>query len=878
MINKDSRDQKRAVIRFSGRASGWIVGLLALAALIIAVIIAVKPGGISRLFKPEGQSGEGAPQASKTQPLIVDFEGSVAAEGGVIEVKTEGSPLKGLRVEIPADAYPNAQKFKISSEPVPDIDVFRKFTPATPLIKIDNGGAYADKPMVVTLPVSAGEDEFVAPFYFDPQTGELSSVTCLGREVNTVTLLARHFSNIVAVKMSMKELDEYKQKIDTGFLPEVHGWSFTNWGTIGNFLAGNTVPGDCFGMSVASMWFYYRHPANKEKAGLITLGDNTGFPFRTPDFGDDDVRGHILVSQCQDRGGKWKSPIYETFTKHQAKYYDALQNWRNFKITMLATGKPQLVFLDDKNLTSAGHAVVAYAVVPGEDKLLVYDPNTVRTTREIRWDPNDKKFAPFRSALSAAEEKEGNFIEFELVTHVGYDMFIDWNWIQRMWGDIMENGTFPSAILPKYEIYLQEQGENDALGPKHLVAQTRDGQGVALPINSPKFTMMVESADPSMDYQWQIVELLKDSASAIGLPMNSKDAKPSWIDASSNLNSEGKAIYGISVKAKPQGRDRYLWAGFQWLQVRVGAVTLEISPAGLEGTTGTEYEFKAVPSEMPEKPLFEWNFGESSPQVTSTPVIKHSFSRDGQITVRLRLLDAVTKKELAKVSAVANIKPASGRKILVHKAYYGEDKNKPREEYEYYENEQLDEIHHGYYKAWHESGQLALEGNYDEDKRVRQWVSWHSNGQKSSETTYVDGRLDGKAMRWYDNGSPEAMRTYKNDVYDGPANDWDKNGQKTMEGQYREGKKTGKWIMTSPDGKPASSGGYVDDNEEGPWTEWLNEEKSVGNYSKGRKEGVWTTYYTTGERKSQVTYRGGAEVSGSRIEWDKEGKVIRDGE
>ena len=50
---------------------------------------------------------------------------------------------------------------------------------------------------------------------------------------------------------------------------------------------------------------------------------------------------------------------------------------------------------------------------------------------------------------------------------------------------------------------------------------------------------------------------------------------------------------------------------------------------------------------------------------------------------------------------------------------------------------------YGFYRSWHENGQLEWDGQYDHDNRVGTWVKWDSSGCRIEEVSYLDGSKHG---------------------------------------------------------------------------------------------------------------------------------------
>jgi len=61
-------------------------------------------------------------------------------------------------------------------------------------------------------------------------------------------------------------------------------------------------------------------------------------------------------------------------------------------------------------------------------------------------------------------------------------------------------------------------------------------------------------------------------------------------------------------------------------------------------------------------------------------------------------------------------------------------------------------VRHGLFRAYHENGTLASEGDYMHGKEHGQWRDYHANGQLAAEGQYVDGVEVGVWRYWTEEG------------------------------------------------------------------------------------------------------------------------------
>lgn len=150
------------------------------------------------------------------------------AQGGVFTANAPGQPLDGLELTVPRDAYTQALQFKLSYRPV-SATTFKGFTPISPLISIDNGGATAGDLMTLKVPVTVPAGQTVAGFIYDEKTGRLEGLPLVAVDSTSVTVATWHFSN--AIIMTTDSQGIKSSIIDSGFRPRPDGWQFPNCGS-----------------------------------------------------------------------------------------------------------------------------------------------------------------------------------------------------------------------------------------------------------------------------------------------------------------------------------------------------------------------------------------------------------------------------------------------------------------------------------------------------------------------------------------------------------------------------------------------------------------------------------------------------------------------
>ena len=65
-------------------------------------------------------------------------------------------------------------------------------------------------------------------------------------------------------------------------------------------------------------------------------------------------------------------------------------------------------------------------------------------------------------------------------------------------------------------------------------------------------------------------------------------------------------------------------------------------------------------------------------------------------------------------------------------------------------------VRHGLFRAHHEDGSLASEGNYEHGLEHGLWRDFHANGQLAAEGSYSNGEQIGAWQYWSADGSDES--------------------------------------------------------------------------------------------------------------------------
>ena len=170
----------------------------------------------------------------------------------------------------------------------------------------------------------------------------------------------------------------------------------------------------------------------------------------------------------------------------------------------------------------------------------------------------------------------------------------------------------------------------------------------------------------------------------------------------------------------------------------------------------------------------------------------------------------------------------------------------------------------GFYRRWHENGQLCEETNYKEGKKNGKHFRWWENGQLKEEALFFDGKVNGEFFEYFNNGNLRFTGMYVNKKPIGVQKAWWENGNIEFERHFFEEYND---LYKELD----STMSYV---FHGLFKRWYEngKDKSEIHYIKGIKDGVSSYFYESGLLESKETYKNGVLISQQC--WDEEGYEI----
>jgi len=407
---------------------GLISGLAVIAVITVILVFVVGIGNLTNPFKSRADK-----ELTKDQ-LQVDIKGLTAGESTHVanaEIGSDGKTLSidegilsGFSIEVPTDSFAESVQFDVSTAPVLSHEFGEDFNPASPLITIDNGSIFADKPMVVTIPIQKQDDEFAMAFFYDEKTRELMPLPLLSLTNTELVTMTQHFSKIVVSKMKK---DNIKTVYDTKFKPKVDDFQIPNEGS---YIAPG---GHCLGTVIAQTYYYLNKDLNQ---GIDLYGrfDNDGYN-KTPNYWEDDADVVRLVSSIQIGGNVWDNPTKLMADFKKQFYIDDSQTYYAMLYAMMVSKQPQIIDLRDG---TNGHAVLAYKITP--DAVYIADPNY----------PGDgTKHIPITKD-SSGNIKFGIYNNYNKVGYYGLYAIMNESITYALWLEVIDGGPTPTIAAADF--------------------------------------------------------------------------------------------------------------------------------------------------------------------------------------------------------------------------------------------------------------------------------------------------------------------------------------------------------------------------------------------------------------------------------------------
>jgi hypothetical protein len=503
--------------------------------------------GITRCSKKSNPVEPSHADVISTDHEVSAGTATIGLGGGTFTIDLPGTPVDGLQIIVPENAYTDSRTFTISYAPIKNHDLGEYFNPVSPLISIENGGGYSDQPITVKIPISISPDEFAMTYIYDDETGDIEGMPLLNSDTSAVTAYTFTFASGSSGELNKParyrdgETSHLKFVVsslpksilagpcDSGFKPGTDDWEFPNYGSA------LEPRGHCAGQSLAAMWYYIekRQTGSPPLNGLL---DNDGNARKTPIIWQDNNRGYKFCSVLQhDAGWATISNVIGLLAQSLPVPINDLTTLLAFKSAIFLTKEPQLVMIKPRNFLG-GHAMIAYKIIG--NTMYIADPNYPKEERPIQF--NGIFFEPYQSGENANLISTGFFQEYSHIYYQGKSKrsMFKWNSIESRWNQVLD-GTIGNGLFPEYSI--KALNDNVEFVPFEDGFKKQDGSmGLSVTVGGGVGQYELYDQNQKRIYPWNGI---------FQLPA-------------------GKQILGVYVSDR-----NFKWTGFKWVNLEINSTT-----------------------------------------------------------------------------------------------------------------------------------------------------------------------------------------------------------------------------------------------------------------------------------------------------------------
>ena len=390
---------------------------------------------------------------------------NIGTTGGTLTIKN-GSSVDGLTVTVPSKGLTTTRQFIVSTAELVNKEIGKNLTPLSPVIKIENGGGYANGIIEVKIPAKIPSGNFPLAFFVDEISKKLEPIPVVRFDNSSVTIGTRHFStstlnassssrfgrpkaptpyaNLIISSMAESVINN-SNIIASGFKPGTDDWEFIN---NGSYLA---TGGHCAGQNMAAMWYYFE---KKQTDGKLFNKFNT-----LDKIQEENSVGYRFCSVIHN-DLEWDGKVATMFDKYIDKN-QSLDKYKWYAIAgaMLVTGEPQGVGIyipdglrQDGTQKYGGHDLICYQVDVKSGKLYISDPNTPGRGQSINL--NGEKFDSYVASYKGGQQGT----PFPYVTYYAKTAYIDWEKIDKRWSEVLNKkiGTVAPNNFPTYSFWVND--------------------------------------------------------------------------------------------------------------------------------------------------------------------------------------------------------------------------------------------------------------------------------------------------------------------------------------------------------------------------------------------------------------------------------------
>jgi uncharacterized protein len=160
----------------------------------------------------------------------------------------------------------------------------------------------------------------------------------------------------------------------------------------------------------------------------------------------------------------------------------------------------------------------------------------------------------------------------------------------------------------------------------------------------------------------------------------------------------------------------------------------------------------------------------------------------------------------------------------------------------------------GHWRFYSEDGTLAMEGDFDNNKRTGEWKTYYPSGSISSKGKYENDKPEGKWEYYFENGTISSSGEYLGGQRQGYWSAYNKEGIKMTEATYEQG--TGEYREYYQSGKLKLKGMLVNNKRHGKWFFYFEDGKLEGDCEYVENKGTYQGYYPDGSLQTKGEMEG----------------------
>lgn len=165
-------------------------------------------------------------------------------------------------------------------------------------------------------------------------------------------------------------------------------------------------------------------------------------------------------------------------------------------------------------------------------------------------------------------------------------------------------------------------------------------------------------------------------------------------------------------------------------------------------------------------------------------------------------------------------------------------------------------------------GVLQASGMLDSlGRRTGDWVLYWETGERRSAGQYLDGKREGFWEFFDRDGRVEQEGTYRQGEWNGRWKWFHGNGMLHRDEVYRRGREEGAFVELTASGDTLAYGMYERGSKQGLWLEHVNDDRRVGAYLEGERDGVWRHFGPEGILRFEGEYVGGIPTGQHMTYW-----------